>query len=468
MRKFLLTTTIAAGFLALSSVSNAHAEAQNLQQKVDALEAKIAKLEKLLEERTSVPLKAKKLAGKASNIIVDEAHAEPVQSASTPTKKSSSGSKGSEARVYLNPAPKFETTDGKFKFALGGYVQEDVAFFSDDKNDHPDGTTLRRARINVEGTILDDWGYKFENDFANNSSKVTDAFVSYSGLKPVKLTAGQFKEPFSLETLTSGRYTTFIERASLAAFAPSRNIGFAASTNGDNWSATLGTFRGNSSNAATDDEGTAITARAHFAPIAEKDMSIHLGAAASHRTPDAPADSAKFESRAETNLASIKSVSTGTIKNVDSTNLFGLEAAGVWNSLSVQGEYVMADVNRQNGLADLSYNGWYTQASYFLTGETRNYDAAKGIFGKTKPKSNFSLKDGGLGAWEVAARHSNLDLNDSTLSGGRMKNNTIGLNWYPNEYFRFIADYIMVDTDNSATVSNDDPDVFTMRAQVDF
>lgn len=164
----------------------------------------------------------------------------------------------------------------------------------------------------------------------------------------------------------------------------------------------------------------------------------------------------------------MRSVSTGTIKNVDDTNLIGLEAATVLDSLSLQGEYVLADVNRSSGNESLDYNAWYAQASYFLTGEVKNYDAKKGIFGKTKPKANFSLKDGGLGAWEVAARYSNLDLNDGPLSGGRMRNSTLGVSWYPNEYVKFMADYIKVNTDDNAPVKNDDPSVFTLRMQVDF
>jgi phosphate-selective porin OprO/OprP len=44
------------------------------------------------------------------------------------------------------------------------------------------------------------------------------------------------------------------------------------------------------------------------------------------------------------------------------------------------------------------------QASYFLAGEHRTYDAANGIFSQIKPKQDFHPLKGKWGAWEVAAR----------------------------------------------------------------
>lgn len=254
MNKLLIGTAI--GTVMLTSCFAAEAQQSDMESKVNQLEEKIAKLERLLEEKDQ----------KKSNGEVK-------------TKKSESASYSGPVKISLKPAPKFETADGSFKFGIGGFLQEDAAWFSDDISDHPDGFNLRRARVSVEGTIFDDWAYKFENDFANNQSRITDAFISYSGAKPVKITAGQFKEPFSLETLTSDKYTTFIERASLAAFAPDRNIGVAALIDGLNWSLTGGFFRNNTGSTATDDQQYSFTARTHYAPIAEEDKSVHLGLA---------------------------------------------------------------------------------------------------------------------------------------------------------------------------------------------
>src|SRR5690606_794783 len=121
----------------------------------------------------------------------------------------------SDVKISMVPAPKFETADGAYSFKVGGFGQLDAGMFSNDRRDYPNGANIRRARINASGTIANDWGYKLEYDFSPNASSggaaITDAYVEYTGFKPVKLTLGQFKEPFSLEELTSDLFVTFME-----------------------------------------------------------------------------------------------------------------------------------------------------------------------------------------------------------------------------------------------------------------
>ena len=63
-------------------------------------------------------------------------------------------------------------------------------------------------------------------------------------------------------------------------------------------------------------------------------------------------------------------------------------------------------------------------------------------------------------------RFSHLDLTDRDIAGGSGDAWTVGLNWYPNDYLRFMANYAMVDTDEVA--GNDDPNVVSIRAQFSF
>jgi phosphate-selective porin OprO/OprP len=72
----------------------------------------------------------------------------------------------------------------------------------------------------------------------------------------------------------------------------------------------------------------------------------------------------------------------------------------------------------------------------------------------------------GIGAWEVALRLSQLDLNDRMVTGGKERNITLALNWYPNPNIRFMFNYIRADTDENA--DNIDPTIIQMRAQIDF
>ena len=73
-----------------------------------------------------------------------------------------------------------------------------------------------------------------------------------------------------------------------------------------------------------------------------------------------------------------------------------------------------------------------------------------------KPAQNFTLDKGGWGAWELAARYSDLDLNYNAgtaglatptggIRGGDQRIWSAGINWYPNQVLRFMLDYQHVD-----------------------
>jgi phosphate-selective porin OprO/OprP len=85
-------------------------------------------------------------------------------------------------------------------------------------------------------------------------------------------------------------------------------------------------------------------------------------------------------------------------------DLVNLEAAFVWGPFSMQGEYATLEVDSVNPLlpfttANPEYEGWYVDASLYLTGETRTYEAATGEFGRPKVKHPVLWgKGGGAGA----------------------------------------------------------------------
>jgi len=115
---------------------------------------------------------------------------------------------GTDVKIKTKGGLEISTYDGKFSFELGGRLMIDAAFYGEDKNVLGDGTELRRARLDVEGILFADWGYEFAVDFAGGDADVKDAYISYLGLWPTRIKVGQFKEPFSLEEMTSSKYIT--------------------------------------------------------------------------------------------------------------------------------------------------------------------------------------------------------------------------------------------------------------------
>lgn len=367
----------------------------------------------------------------------------------------------SDVKVSTKGGLKVETRDEQFSFKLGGRIMVDAVAGSDDEIfDMDTGTEFRRARIFMEGTLWEDWAYKWQFDFADDGVSTKDAYIKY---QPWGLSIGQFKQYFSLEELTSSKYITFMERSLPNVFATGRRIGIGWMQSDDNWTLGVSAYGQEAGDGDENEEGFGYGGRATFAPVNEKGNVLHLGLAAAVEKPnDASVDMIRFRSRPEAHL-SPRLVDTGTFGNVDVINKYGVEAAWVAGPFSVQGEYVDTEVERDGGFGDVDFDGWYTYASWFLTGESRPYK--KGAFGRVKPNNPYGK--GGLGAIELAARYSELDLNDGSIAGGELETITLGLNWYVTSHLRFMANYVMADADLGGGV-NDEPDVFQVRAQLDW
>jgi phosphate-selective porin OprO and OprP len=78
-------------------------------------------------------------------------------------------------------------------------------------------------------------------------------------------------------------------------------------------------------------------------------------------------------------------------------------------------------------------------ASYMITGESRPYNPATGIFGFMPVKK--SVFKGGPGAWQVLIRASTLDLDGGTINGGKFWRVTPMVNWYLSKDVRFELAY---------------------------
>ena len=110
-------------------------------------------------------------------------------------------------------------------------------------------------------------------------------------------------------------------------------------------------------------------------------------------------------------------------------------------------------------------------ASYVLTGEENSW---RGI----TPKRPFNLSGGGWGAWEIAARYSELDIDDDTFpifanpdtSATKARSWTIGVNWHLNRNVKFNLNYEETDFEGGPEnpITNQKEHVILTRAQVSF
>lgn len=345
--------------------------------------------------------------------------------------------------------------DGYPTIEIGGRAQLDYAFYDDDVRELGDGGEVRRARLFAAGELAEDWEYKAQFDFAGGDVATKDFYLAYTGLQAGTVTIGQFKQPLSLENLTSSKYLTFIERALPVGLASDRRLGIGFDRGGDNYVFAASVY-GQEVEEEGLDEGLGAGARLAWTPVRTGDNLVHLGVAGAwEEAPDA-SDTLRLRERPESHVTGVRLVDTGTLTNVDDLTRAGLEAAWVHGPFSLQGEILGIDVNRTSG-ADFSGEGWYAFGSWFLTGESRPYKG--GAFGRVKPR-------GDAGAWELALRYSTLDFDDGPVSGGEEDNLTVGLNYYVTPHLKFQGNYTQVESTRDGV--SDDPNILQFRVAYDF
>ncbi len=360
-----------------------------------------------------------------------------------------------EARTTSGDGIELKQGDAIFK--ITGRILFDYDYFDGVHNNGKSGrgTELRRGRVHLKGTFKK-WEGKIQVELNDQTERAQfkDAYIRYKGWDNVSLTLGKAKEPFSLEVSESSKYLATIERAMASeAFGPSRSYGLGLFAQRGNATFAGGIYA-EGQNEEDNQETYAWTGRVTYAPLLTKDAIIHLGLAGSFR--DMDGSDYQIKERAEVHKAN-KIVESGTTV-ADNVFLLGLEAAAVFGPFSLRTEYMRADVEAQSESGDKSadYDGYYVEASYFLTGDSRKYKG--GRFRKLKPpKAN--------GAWQVLARFSNLDAHDNN-EGVEADNITLGINYYASQNIRISANYLMTDIEGSDVNPNEnDGETLSFRFQ---
>ena len=434
---------------------------EEIQAQLKQLSAQVQTLSNVVEQQNTVIQQQK---------VALEQQAQDSAAAIANIKPAAGGVVG-DVKISMKPSPKIESADGKYSFQPFGRVHLDSTQFSDDKKDHANNSNFRRARLGFKGKLGEDFAYKSEIDFGEEGVAFKEVTLAYTGLEHADVKVGHQKPSFGMEQNTSSNYLMFIERAAPTnAFTRDEEIGINVLGGGDNWSLAAGVFNEDAGNDDTgEDEDVTFDVRGSVNLLgladAETDNVLHLGAGVSHRR---PTGNVRFSAKPAGDGDRI--IDTGNFGSVDDVNVYSLEAAGVFGPFSFQSEYFTADVSRSGGNVDADFDGYYAQAGWVITGESRPYKGKKGNFSRIKPKSPFSLKNGGLGAWEVLARYENTDLNDAGagITGGELDNVSVGVNWHLTNHVRLMANVIDVDTDSNAVVADDDPTIYNFRAQWDF
>lgn len=379
---------------------------------------------------------------------------------------------------------------GDFKMSIGGRIHMDASTHtndglieksSGDPVEATSGSSIRRGRIALKGVLYKDYQFILETDFAGDNVSMKDAMVTYTGVKAYELTVGNQKHAVSMEIQESSNDIMFIERSLLSALTTphfDRAMGINLKTKGDDWSLQGGIY-GDAISSSGDgaDEGGGWGVRGTIAPINEANKLIHLGASLGQRQANdnnklsnSKTPRARYETTA---ISELYLTNTGSIDGFEDISFIGLEAAAMHGPFSIQSEYGQTSINRDVG-RNLSFDAYYVQMAWTLTGEARRYKGSDGEFKGLKPGKVFDPDQGKWGAWELAIRLDELSLNDVDVVGGEQKRLTLNLNWYLNDNLRILMGYSRAyDVEDSPLmqIGGDEPDnvdVFMIRTQLAF
>lgn len=401
---------------------------------------------------------------------------------------------------FANGRPIIKTGDGRFELAVRGRFHFDVASYMQDDSlppavtvgrDLSSGAVFRRSQFGVEGKFFRDFQYEFRYEFGGSDTEGSGSInimrVAYTGIPGVRLNIGAIQPIFTMADTTSSNDIPFMERAGIItmivdAFGGSDsrraveltyqkqnalwqgdNIVISGAYSGQK----IGTARGN-------DEGTYALGRVAWRLFSNDSTNIQIGASGStilsvQGGAPAAARVIQLRERPELRVDGTRLIDTGTAAAsmaITGGNVYGFEGGANWKNFYVGGEWYRVNLERDRFFAPAggspSFDGWYAEASWILTGESRRYAASAtsnsyAVFGAPRPASPFSL-GGTIGALELTGRYSVLDLNWNSgrpgfaapaggIRGGVQQIWTVGLNWYLNNNVRFMVNYQFVDID---------------------
>ena len=240
---------------------------------------------------------------------------------------------------------------GTRQMSLSGYSQ--VRFQVLDEFGKKDGFDIRRARLDLKGSLSPYFSYRVQADLADKP-KLIDAYGEIKLTEYFLITAGQFKIPFSHENLASSNKLEMIDRSQVVEALVARGKDVIGNQNGRDIGIQVsgtflkiknlplveyrfGVYNGSGINVLdTANKAKDIVGRLIFTPL--KGFSFGGG----------------FYSGWD------KAIKPDVAGNSQFRNRYGVELSYVTAIFSIKGEYIEG----KDGKTDRA--GWYVQSGYFI------------------------------------------------------------------------------------------------------
>lgn len=374
-----------------------------------------------------------------------------------------------------------QAPDGYYKLRIGGYAHADGRFFVDNEDPASDSQfTLRRARLDIRANLAQYFELRILPDFQGGRIQLQDFYLDAKYFPEAYVRVGKFKSLIGLERITSATSLVFIERAFPTSLAPNRDLG--ALLMGDiargQYSYAIGIANGvpdgASNGSDTDLNGDKdFLGRVFVHPLQNSSVpalrGLGLGVAGtfgrqvtSPTSPDLPSFRTSGQARYFSYRTDTPPTTAGTTTPDGAHYRWSPQAYYYFGPFGLLGEYISASQRLVRGEEDeeVTNDAWQIQASYVLTGEPVTF---KGV----APAKVFDPRKGTWGAWQVAARYSELDIDnevfdagfaDSTRSASKASMWSVGLNWYLNPNVMFALNFDRTDFEEGASSGDRKPE----------
>jgi phosphate-selective porin OprO/OprP len=365
-----------------------------------------------------------------------------------------------------------DTLDKEFSFAVSGLVQLDGMLYA-----RPTPGVATSGFYNPATWIIFKghatepifWDFSFQNYY--DTVALLDAYINFNYDPRFQVQIGRFKTPYGYEFYHMALWDLMAPERSLFANNYSSGRRFGLMGHGDLFDErleyALGAFNSQRNSLRPFNNRLDFEAFLNFKPFYDREEgfwlrnlqfggSVDLGNGNQSPVPELLRTNqgdggAQFESTLASSAASVPFLGLSPdVLERGPRALWEAHLAYYLGGLSLVTAAEGGHESYSNGptapVVRIPVDGWFVQAGYLLTGET--------IHDRTtiRPLHPFDLREGcqGLGAWEVTARYSQLDLDSRIFTAGladpslwtnHAKLVDVGVNWYLNQFVRVTFDW---------------------------
>ncbi len=403
-----------------------------------------------------------------------QARLDALESAPVP-RDSAGGNRGDDPVITAGPGGfSLTSADKRYQLRIRGNIHADGRFYFGDTSG-TDTFLLRRVRPIIQGTVAEKFGFRIMPDFAGSSVTLLDANATYSHSPAFNVLIGKAKSPFDLERLVSQTDLLFIERAYPTTLGPNRDVGL--QLYGDlfeqrlSYQVAVGNgVRDNDSSVADVNNDKDFTARIFAHPFKGSGgflEGLGVGLALSHGERSGTPNGYRT-------LAQQTFFSWRQNVEADGDNTRVSPQFHYYNGpFGVMGSWVSSRHQIALGpeRTKITQEAWFLAVQWVLTGEDAG---SRGV----RPRQDFNWANRTWGAWEIAARYSELDIDDDVFpvfadpanSASKVGSYTLGVNWYLNRNVKLALNFEHSDFTGgpSGPVSRRDENAIFSRAQISF